>query len=94
MTPAIVVIVLTTVENVEVVALAACGNWLAIIASGGNSHNWNARSAPKNRRHGFRNNATTSSAKVNASRSSQPWLIHANAIESMRVMVKLLQQFT
>src|SRR6185312_49750 len=73
-------------------ACAVCGNWLASSASGGSSHNWNARSGPNRRRHDLRNTATSSTATVNARISSQPRPSQSIPAHSILFIVELLEQ--
>src|SRR6185437_10847452 len=86
------VMVYTTVGNAAGAVATACGSWLASIASGGSSHSWNARSVPNRCRHGLRNAATSSTATVKASSSSQPRPSQSIAASSL-VIVELLEQF-
>src|SRR5690606_20023449 len=86
------VIAITIGDNITIGAAAACGSWLASIASGGSSHNWNARSVPNRWRHGVRSAATTNTAAVKASSSNQPRPSQSMPVSSRLFIVEFLQQ--
>ena len=60
----------TMTENAVIGAAVVCGNSLASIARGGDSHSGNARSVPNRCRHGLRRAVTGSTATVKSSISS------------------------